>query len=242
MSKEKIIQHREEREKELRAETLRKKLKGKDYMGNYFEDSYVAKEETGVKVPSSYNTHIPKEKDISYNQAFSSKDLNLINQLQNNYKTHSEGNFKTSSQNLYTSLESPLVFRGMSAAFKQQGVPTAAAMSLKMGDRRAAQKAQELQNWSTKMSVVTDAVAAVGSVASAIPGVSDRRLKKDIKLIGLSPSGLKIYSFKYKDNKYGKGTYQGVMSNEIPAHAVIKDADGYDRVNYSTLDVEFKEI
>jgi len=71
---------------------------------------------------------------------------------------------------------------------------------------------------------------------------SDRRLKKDIKLIGLSPSGLKIYSFKYKDISFGEGIFQGVMSDEIPAHAVIKGNDGFDRVNYSKIDVEFKNI
>ena len=72
--------------------------------------------------------------------------------------------------------------------------------------------------------------------------MSDSRLKKDIKLIGLSPSGLKIYNFKYKDPKHGKGTYQGVMSSEVPQSAVIKNANGYDMVNYNKLDVDFKEV
>jgi len=71
-----------------------------------------------------------------------------------------------------------------------------------------------------------------------LPG-SDRELKKNIKLIGKSPSGLNIYSFEYKDKK---GIYQGVMSDEIPKEAVIKHADGFDRVDYSKLDVEFKLI
>ena len=38
-----------------------------------------------------------------------------------------------------------------------------------------------------------------------------------------------------------EGVYQGVMSDEVPQEAVIKSG-GYDMVNYSTLDVEFKEI
>jgi len=71
---------------------------------------------------------------------------------------------------------------------------------------------------------------------------SDRRLKKDIKLIGLSPSGLKIYSFKYKNTSFGKGLFQGVMSDEIPSYAVIKGNDGFDRVDYSKIDVQFKNI
>jgi len=68
---------------------------------------------------------------------------------------------------------------------------------------------------------------------------SDRRIKKDIKFLRLSPSGLKIYSFKYIN---GNKTYQGVMSDEIPQSAVKKDIDGFDLVDYSQLDVEFKQI
>ena len=70
---------------------------------------------------------------------------------------------------------------------------------------------------------------------------SDRRLKKNINKIGESPSGLNIYSFEYKNSKYGEGLFQGVMSDEIPQEAV-GTRDGYDTVNYNMLDVEFKQI
>ena len=73
------------------------------------------------------------------------------------------------------------------------------------------------------------------------PGPSDRKLKKNINLIGNSPSGLNIYSFEFKDSKYGKGKFQGVMSDEITQDAVVKVGD-YDHVDYSKLDVEFKQI
>tara|TARA_R100001443_G_scaffold32255_1_gene46362 strand:- start:9480 stop:11153 length:1674 start_codon:yes stop_codon:yes gene_type:complete len=72
--------------------------------------------------------------------------------------------------------------------------------------------------------------------------ISDRRLKKNISKIGKSHSGLNIYSFEYKDSKYGKGLFQGVMSDEIPQEAVIQMDNGYDAVDYSKLDVEFKQI
>ena len=72
--------------------------------------------------------------------------------------------------------------------------------------------------------------------------LSDRRLKKNIKLIGKSKSGLNIYMFEYINKIFGSGIYQGVMSNEIPQHAVNKHTDGYDRVDYSKIDVDFKEI
>ena len=71
---------------------------------------------------------------------------------------------------------------------------------------------------------------------------SDRRLKKNIAKIGESPSGLNIYSFEYIDKKFGEGVFQGAMSDEIPQYAVSKGNDGFDRVNYSLLDIEFKKI
>jgi|10_taG_2_1085330.scaffolds.fasta_scaffold23761_4 hypothetical protein len=70
---------------------------------------------------------------------------------------------------------------------------------------------------------------------------SDRRLKKNIKKISKSPSGLNIYSFEFKDSKYGEGIFQGVMSDEVPSKVVTKK-DGYDMVDYSKIDVEFKQI
>ncbi len=84
--------------------------------------------------------------------------------------------------------------------------------------------------------------ASVAGTGANPGGISDRRLKKNIKLIGNSPSGLKIYAFEYIDKIFGEGRFQGVMSDEIPQEAVIKHQDGYDRVNYSKLDVEFKQI
>ena len=71
--------------------------------------------------------------------------------------------------------------------------------------------------------------------------MSDRSLKKNIKLIGNSPSGLNIYSFEYINDHIGSGVYQGVMSDEVPSNAVF-NSNGYEMVNYAMLDVEFKRI
>ena len=90
--------------------------------------------------------------------------------------------------------------------------------------------------------VADTAAGATKAVGSYMSMGSDRRLKKNIKLIGSSPSGLKIYAFEYINKIFGKGTWQGVMSDEIPQNAVIKHSDGFDRVDYSKLDVEFKQI
>ena len=78
-----------------------------------------------------------------------------------------------------------------------------------------------------------------GQVTGALTAInSDIRLKDDIKLVGKSPSGIKIYNFKYKgDDK----KYQGVMAHQVPEASFVGD-DGYLKVNYNKLDVEFKEI
>ena len=78
-----------------------------------------------------------------------------------------------------------------------------------------------------------------GQVTGALTAItSDIRLKEDIKLVGKSPSGVKIYNFKYKgDDK----KYQGVMAHQVPEASFVGD-DGYLKVNYNKLDVEFKEI
>ena len=84
--------------------------------------------------------------------------------------------------------------------------------------------------------------ANIGSVAEGLGSAlgSDRRLKENIKFLRLSPSGLKIYSFKYKNEN---NVYEGVMSDEVPSEAVIKNFIGiYDGVDYSKIDVEFKQI
>ena len=112
-------------------------------------------------------------------------------------------------------------------------------------------QAQAAQAKADEMGALTGMIGGVtstiGSMASSgafgkAPATSDIRLKKNIEKIGVSNSGINIYSFEYKDSKYGLGKWQGVMSNEIPSKAVSKDKDGYDMVDYSLLDVEFKQI
>ena len=68
--------------------------------------------------------------------------------------------------------------------------------------------------------------------------LSDVRAKENISLIGKSPSGLNIYKFKYIN---GDNYYQGVMAQEVP-HASTLGEDGFYKVDYSKVDVEFKKI
>jgi hypothetical protein len=115
-------------------------------------------------------------------------------------------------------------------------------VSTKLGmasERVAAANAAEQARKDRNMALIGDVVGAVGAAAGAF---SDRRLKKNIKLVGKSKKGFKIYTFEYKNKEYGEGTYQGVMSDEIPSEFVIKKDNGFDFVDYSNLDVQFKKI
>jgi len=117
---------------------------------------------------------------------------------------------------------------------------------------------QQVAARASKADYISAGISSVGNIATSLAGAggsggsdgpfgvsgvpSDRRLKKNIKLIGISPSGINIYNFKYKNNKFGKGVFQGVMSDEIPENAVIKHSSGYDKVDYSKIDVNFNKV
>jgi len=81
-----------------------------------------------------------------------------------------------------------------------------------------------------------------GTVGKAVSRVfskfSDRRLKEDIRLVGRSPSGINIYSFKYYQIP---GRYIGVMAQEVPWARHMTDS-GYWAVDYSKVDVEFRRL
>ena len=93
---------------------------------------------------------------------------------------------------------------------------------------------------------ITGSAGAVSSLSSCGGGFSDRSLKKDIKLIGVSPNGLNIYSFRFIDEKYGKGLMQGVMADEVEhIEKAVVEWKGLKYVNYNycdEIDVEFKQI
>lgn len=89
---------------------------------------------------------------------------------------------------------------------------------------------------------------ALGSLGAAGIGAfagSDERLKENIKEVGLSKNGIKIYEFEYKDKSFGEGKFKGVMAQEIKEiipEAVIEGQDGFMRVNYDLIDVKFEKI
>ena len=79
------------------------------------------------------------------------------------------------------------------------------------------------------------------SVISPFIG-SDVRIKDNIKKIGRSIEGYNIYKFRYNNSTQ---EYIGVMAQEIQAkkpEAVVKLNNGFYGVDYSQLDVEFREV
>jgi hypothetical protein len=88
---------------------------------------------------------------------------------------------------------------------------------------------------------LTDKIGNIGGAVKSFFGgfkFSDRRLKEDIRFIGKSPSGINIYSFKYK---HSDGTYEGVMAQEVPWARTMTHT-GFYAVDYSKVDVEFRRL
>ena len=84
----------------------------------------------------------------------------------------------------------------------------------------------------------TKAKTAISTFFSSKGIFSDSRLKEDIRLVGKSPAGINVYSFKYKQLP---GRYLGVMAQEVPWARHLTDT-GYYAVDYSKVDVEFRRL
>ena len=87
------------------------------------------------------------------------------------------------------------------------------------------------------------------------PGESDKRLKRNIAFIGNSPSGIPTYTFKYREgmnlaNGYTTldtvNTFVGAMAQDLlelaPEAVILNQDDGYYRVDYSKIDVDFYKL
>lgn len=100
-------------------------------------------------------------------------------------------------------------------------------------DRRRENTMFAMEQWQKH----SQAAAETASLAAW----SDIRLKRDIELIGKSPSGINIYRFQYK---VADGFYTGAMAQELlESHpeAVIQSPTGFYAVRYDLIDVDFRE-
>lgn len=76
-----------------------------------------------------------------------------------------------------------------------------------------------------------------GSLGSAAILSSDRRLKRNIKRVGSTGSGIPIYDFQYIWDGDSGPIYRGVMADEVRhiPNAVVPMPNGFDAVNYAVL-------
>lgn len=86
--------------------------------------------------------------------------------------------------------------------------------------------------------------SVLGAGARIATAFSDRRMKTAIERVGTHPLGFGIYSFEFKpefQHVGGSGRQVGVMADEVAQvlpEAVMRDASGFDRVNYAMLGEE----
>jgi len=85
---------------------------------------------------------------------------------------------------------------------------------------------------------------------------SDRRLKDNIKQVGRSPSGIPIYTFKYRadmaaflrvrDGVDTNSVYIGAMAQDlldiVPEAVKTNPKTGYYDVDYSKIDIDFRKV
>ena len=77
-----------------------------------------------------------------------------------------------------------------------------------------------------------------GGGGSGGGGWSDSRLKRDVRIVGRSPSGLTIYAFRYI---WGGPEYVGVMAQDLLStrpDAIVRTGAGFLWVDYDRIDVE----
>ena len=83
----------------------------------------------------------------------------------------------------------------------------------------------------------------IASIGASIYAGSDVALKENIVRTGRSPKGLPIYEWNYKHRPDQR--YQGVMAQDLVESypsAIKTGPNGYLEVDYTQLDVEFKEV
>jgi hypothetical protein len=96
--------------------------------------------------------------------------------------------------------------------------------------------------WTNVTKICTVSGIVVGVVGTLVP--SDSRLKRIIQKIGTSPLGVNIYLFKYLSDSIR--IFEGVIAQELLntefSVAVSIDKSGFYSVDYSKIDVDFREI
>ena len=86
---------------------------------------------------------------------------------------------------------------------------------------------------------------AVGMALPFVPGygTSDIRLKENVKQVGVSPNGYKVYEFNYKDD-FTNTRYRGAMAQDVVKKnpMAVGIQDNYLTVDYSKIDVDMEVV
>jgi len=86
---------------------------------------------------------------------------------------------------------------------------------------------------------------AVGMALPFMPGygTSDIRLKENVKQVGVSPNGYKVYEFNYKDD-FTNTRYRGAMAQDVVKKnpMAVGIQDNYLTVDYSKIDVDMEVV
>ena len=123
-----------------------------------------------------------------------------------------------------------LIDTGAGISLGQQNASNLANWQSNTASAKNAQKASNVQ---TGAAVAGAAVSAYASYAGLL-ALSDKRLKKDIKKVGKTDSGLPIYTYKMKG---GEKTHMGVMAQELEKKtpSAVHVLGGLKMVDYSKV-------
>lgn len=95
----------------------------------------------------------------------------------------------------------------------------------------------QLAQYQQQQAGINNLFSLGGSLGSAAIFKSDRRLKRNIKRVGQTGSGIPVYDFQYIWDGERGPVYRGVMADEVRhiPNAVIPMPNGFDAVNYAVL-------
>lgn len=155
------------------------------------------------------------------------------------YKDYARGNFESAlAENL------PRSFGLSGPAIADAGIWNTQTLNninqSNFANRVSVNNAQNAADASATNANISTAIT-VASLIASIAFASDEKLKKNIKKVGTSPSGIPIKTFQFKGGtqKYLGATAQDV--EKVAPEAVISDK-GIKKVRYGLIDVPFMKI
>jgi hypothetical protein len=134
-----------------------------------------------------------------------------------------------------------LGFAGASAAQQQLAGGALGMQATAIGGANQAVVNTMLQNTANRQSAEnTGYMGTMNVVGGALAGMSDRRMKKDIKLLGKNSQDYNVYQFRYiypLQDIEDKTLHVGVMADELPKELTyIKNNINY--VHYENIDLK----